>query len=621
MQRVLLIQLPVPQLGRGRRTGNVPLGAACLKAASADIAGAAVDIFSPCSAGYLGDAALLAEIGRQQPQTVGFTVFAWNVDRSLWLARRLKSQGVSQILFGGPETTADNPRVHRPWVDQTVIGEGEEVFRAQLGASGGSGRRPEDFFINTPSPYQQHLLSPVVENLMVLEIQRGCPYRCAYCYYGKSRRRPVHLPDHLLQKAFAWALDHEINELVLLSPSLDTRPHLNNTLQMLARLNRSRQIAVSSETRAESIDARTADFLAAAGFNLLEIGLQTINPTALRIMKRPTDLNRFVKGVKQLQQRHIVPRIDLIMGLPGDDLSGFKASVDFLVDNGMTEDVQVFPLSVLPGTGFYRKHHALGIDYTPHPPYPVRQTRTFSRDDLIMAIDYAETRLDTAIYFLPPPDISLPPNSSEDLTAEIDGTTYITAVNLCRPKPMPALARAAGRVTAPYQLVIGPTAAEPGYLKRALPIFTRANPYTPFEIVFLEPPAPPDTKTLLDFIAIRRPHYLDVDQTNLFPDPGNRSVIFTVVNRQSSPYFSGPMQRQILWWKRNRLPSDRDLELRWGIDGILIDVPAAAEKLKRWQDRTAAMAAELTGICFADPSLQNRWLRLTAPDEYFFAVR
>ena len=88
-------------------------------------------------------------------------------------------------------------------------------------------------------------------------------------------------------------------------------------------MNAGGRIRLFSEIRAEAVDDELADLLAAAGFYWFEIGLQSTNPKALKLMNRPTQLKRFVAGAQRLKARGITPSIDLIIGLPGDDLQGF----------------------------------------------------------------------------------------------------------------------------------------------------------------------------------------------------------------------------------------------------------------------------------------------------------
>ena len=42
---------------------------------------------------------------------------------------------------------------------------------------------------------------------MLLETQRGCPYRCGFCFYNKSRSGLVFAEEKNLVRAVAWALN------------------------------------------------------------------------------------------------------------------------------------------------------------------------------------------------------------------------------------------------------------------------------------------------------------------------------------------------------------------------------------------------------------------------------
>ena len=65
-------------------------------------------------ANSLGDQGLIEAILARQPWMVGFTCYLWNVERTLWIAQRLKQRRPELIvLLGGPEITADNAWVLR----------------------------------------------------------------------------------------------------------------------------------------------------------------------------------------------------------------------------------------------------------------------------------------------------------------------------------------------------------------------------------------------------------------------------------------------------------------------------------------------------------------------------
>ncbi len=110
---MLLVQLPVPPPGPGPVEGNQPLAAAYLKLFARrqgleefyDI-----EVLPPALANTLGDQALIRAILSRQPWLVGFTCYLWNIERTLWIAGRLRqSRPQLKVLLGGPEITADNP--------------------------------------------------------------------------------------------------------------------------------------------------------------------------------------------------------------------------------------------------------------------------------------------------------------------------------------------------------------------------------------------------------------------------------------------------------------------------------------------------------------------------------
>ncbi len=626
MPSVVLSQLPIPRHNLGRRTGNIPLGAACLKRAVQDLPGASVQILPQELASYLGDAALIEHLQKIQAEIYGFTVFSWNLQRSVYFAEKLKTAGRCRIVFGGPEITPDNDLAHSAFVDFHVYGEGEAVFRrllhdADAWAPGRGAESAAEWFRTAASPYLDGMINPTFENLMLLETQRGCPYRCGFCYYNKSRQGLVFAEEPNLLRAMAWAVDRQIAEIYLLDPCLNARPHLKELLVEIARLNAGGGIRLFSEIRAEAVDDELADRLAAAGFYWFEIGLQSTHPQALRLMDRPTRLRRFVEGAQRLKARGITPSIDLIIGLPGDDLPGFRRSVDFVLDHGLQDDVQIFPLSILPGTDFRRRHRELGLRYEPHPPYAVASSRGFSPEDFLLAYDYAESRLDTAFFPMPDLDASwraaaaCEMEAAGDLRVVIGGRRYVAKLMLNRERPLDEIRRLAEQLTLPYQVLVG-SGVESDYLKKVLAIATAANPFTPLEIVFFEPSGLPRTQELLAVVRLQRPHYLDGDLRFLFARPGNRAVLFTLVSADPAVRWRGDMERQVFWWRRSKLPEIEDLPEFEDLDGVLIDAPVSTAEILAWQNRFGRSAAERYHISFADARLQKRWLVLTGPDDY-----
>ena len=632
MTSVLLLQLPIPQMNFARLTGNVPFGAAYLKQAASGMTNIRVDILPESTTSYLADEALFREILDRRPDIVGFTVYCWNLDRSLYLARRLKTTYGPKIMFGGPEITPDNHRAVDDAVDFRVFGEGESVFQKLLQDpsywSLESAAAPSDhIFHSCRNPYLADILEPEIENMMLVETQRGCPYHCGYCYYNKSRDSLTFADTDVILDSLRWARDRGTAEVYLLDPSLNARPDLKALLEEIEILNRDRRLALISEIRAEAVDADLADAFARAGFVWFEIGLQSTNPAALKTMRRPTDLKRFIDGAGHLKQADILPRIDLIAGLPDDDLEGFKASVDFLKSNDLIDDVQVFPLSVLPGTEFRSSAVRMGLNFSAHPPYTIEGTPNFNPEDLLLAFDYAEVQLDLALFPMPDLDIAWRradrtknSRSIEHCSAKVGKNRWISRLVLADRLPPEQLNRIAADLTHPYQIHIHPGAYDPEFIDQVLRSVTEANPFTPLEVVFFAPPELPDTFRHLEAIALQRPHFLDIEQRFLFPEKGNRSVLFTLVSKKNQLMFNRDMQRQVYWWEHANLPVDTELEEHTDLDGVLIDTTASGEHVRDWQDQFAGRADQLPLIGFADISQQTRWFALTAASDYYLPL-
>jgi hypothetical protein len=339
-------------------------------------------------------------------------------------------------------------------------------------------------------------------------------------------------------------------------------------------------------------------------------------------MNRPTHIQRFLQGAKLVKENGIVPAIDLIVGLPGDDLNGFSRSVEFVAENDLQDDVQVFPLSVLPGTDFRLNSNKLGLRFEETPPYTLIENPTFSAEDLLLALDYAEVRFDVVLYPMPDLDVSWRLNDEnartplKDLGVRIGKENFTAKLQLDCERSLAELASQARRLTNPYQVIIHPRLHDSGFIKRTLKILTAANPFTPLELIFLEPDGIPDTAELLTAVKLQRPHFLDQDLRYLFPKEGNRAVLFTLVSERVIHDFKSDMERQVFWWKGQRFPEMKDLKALSELDGILIDVSGSSRAVVRWQDRFAAHAADIPFISFADVRMQKRWLLLTMPDDY-----
>jgi radical SAM superfamily enzyme YgiQ (UPF0313 family) len=420
---VLLVQLPIPPLGPIAIRGNVPLAAAYLKLfAEREGRGHSytIEIFPARQANTLGDHALVEALAVRDPWLVGFTCYLWNIERTLWVVRELKRRRPEiRIVLGGPEITNDNA-----WVldtadyDFAIIGEGEQTFAQLLLGLLGHDTSPmaiPGLFVPTDgpgprfhpsrqpalrsplpdlnllgSPYLAGILDVADEEMLLLETSRGCRFRCKFCYYWKSYDKTYFLADETIQASLRHAADRGAREVFLLDPTLNQRKDFADLLRLLARGNPGHRFTYFGELRAEGVTEETALLLRAANFTEVEVGLQSVGPEAMTLMDRKNNLRAFERGVRAMMKEGIQVKVDLIIGLPGDDVESVRQGLHYLRDNGLCSDLQVFNLAVLPGTPFREEAADLGLVHQPRPPYYVLKTPRLGRTDLFGLMQEAQ---------------------------------------------------------------------------------------------------------------------------------------------------------------------------------------------------------------------------------------
>ncbi|GAB4369260.1 MAG: hypothetical protein Kow009_05930 [Spirochaetales bacterium] len=411
--RVALLQLPVQESDFFYANANIPLAAGYLAAFQRVHAPGLAEIVIPDPAlqNLAGDAALLQWILTGKFDIVGFTLYLWNRDRSLYLARQIRRLDPACLLVaGGPDVA--NPNGLEVF-HVLFEGEGEETFLRFLEIFREGGRHDWNSTMDSrsttaplrfqptqplslervPNPYLERILPLGPEKSLYLETLRGCPRRCSYCFYGKAFATVRHFPPERLPPLFQRAFECGVPEIYLMDPSFNVGgpEYLEARVRLLEEVNPTR-IPLHTELVLESVTKDLARRMREAGFRSVEGGLQSTNPRALKAVRRPLDPARFRNGARYLQEEGIEVRTGVILGLPEDDLNGFRRTLDFVEESNLQEHLEVYPLSLLPGTELREQAQERGILHMEHPPYWVLSTPTFPSEDLYRAISELEDR-------------------------------------------------------------------------------------------------------------------------------------------------------------------------------------------------------------------------------------
>ncbi|MBW2603988.1 MAG: cobalamin-dependent protein [Deltaproteobacteria bacterium] len=335
---------------------------------------------------------------------VGYSVYIWNEQFNLAVARRVKELNPSAInCFGGPQVPADAEAFLRenPSVDIACFGEGEESFlhvaehldarewsacagAAWLDSSGIYHQNPYSFFSSKQlaacrSPYEtgvfDSLLSkyPEVNWFMLMETNRGCPFKCAYCGWGSGHleRRVRSFSMERTRADLEWAGRHDIKQILICDSNFGLLPRdleiVDHAIDVSERTGAFNAISVQStcamSERVYTIHEKlTAHHLSGGA----TVGVQSRSERVLDLCRRrfvPNDelddiLNRYALG-------GVSTYCDVILGLPGETLASFTSGIAELVECGQYNNLFVYTftplINTVMGSEDFQREHGLRI--------------------------------------------------------------------------------------------------------------------------------------------------------------------------------------------------------------------------------------------------------------------
>ncbi len=344
---------------------------------------------------------LAQQLLKYRPSIIAFPLYLWNRRQILQLSRLLRQKKPDLILLaGGPEASADSLKVlEEGRLNGVVRGEGEVSF-AELITQFSSGEPPAEAagFISAtengeiipaaaicpdlsrlPSPWLNGQLA-LKKNCGVLwEVARGCRFNCAFCYDAKGHQGVRPFPEERLREELQLFVKQQVAQIWILDSTFNAPAQRGKKLlQMLLEI--APDIHYHIEAKADFLDTPTIDLLAQLSCSI-QIGLQSATAAVLKPLHRNLMPQQMQQRLQQMTEKGITFGLDLIYGLPGDNHTGFTNSLDFTL-RLQPNQVDIFPLTVLPGTELFENQESFGIRGESSPPYRLLSNKTYSRQDL-----------------------------------------------------------------------------------------------------------------------------------------------------------------------------------------------------------------------------------------------
>jgi len=346
----------------------------------------------------------LAEIMTLQPAAVGFSLYVWNREKCCEIADELRRFMPDISIFaGGPEATADPlGLLAGTSFDFLISGEGEGPFAAVCsrlekggdvnGIPGVATRSKTGITLipttpiynldEIPSPWLNGILDAGHYPGILWQLSRGCGFSCDFCFDSRDRHGVRRFSLERIEAELRHFSRHGISQVFVLDSTFNQDiKRAKSILRLIKKV--ANQIHFHFEVRSEFIDRELAQLFAEITCSL-QIGLQSADPVVLKGVGRNFRREDFVTRTMLLNDSGAVFGFDLMYGLPGDTLAGFRDSLDFAL-RLYPNHLDIFPLAVLPGTALASRAGFIALQHLPTPPYTLISSPSFDAVDMLKA--------------------------------------------------------------------------------------------------------------------------------------------------------------------------------------------------------------------------------------------
>lgn len=352
---------------------------------------------------------MLQKILREKPDAILYSAYIWNWSQIQMLGRYIRKAfpHIKQYV-GGPEVTYDSDErmETEPWIDGILRGEGERSFDVFLACLEGEAdwrqvpglvyRRDGEIFSvplkdtfaisELPAGYEEEALD---HRIVYYESMRGCPYHCSYCLSSEDDHVRYRSADEI--KEHMRRIFQTGSKLVkFVDRSFHIRPERTKEILRFFIAEAPKDMCIHFEMNLEHMTTDVAEVIneAPVGRFQIEAGIQSVNPEVNRRIHRSTNLEKMKKAMDLIDRDKVHIHVDLIVGLPGENMESFLNGFDRVVPL-RAKKIQIGFLKFLRGTELRRRAEEFHIIYDDEPPYEVIRTDVLSGEEVLLLKNFA----------------------------------------------------------------------------------------------------------------------------------------------------------------------------------------------------------------------------------------
>ncbi|AOT68794.1 B12-binding domain-containing radical SAM protein [Geosporobacter ferrireducens] len=351
---------------------------------------------------------VLAEIFKGNYTILCFSCYIWNIEATLEIVKNLKKiKPEVTIILGGPEVSFEAEKLMKqhPTVDYIVTGEGEITFQELLLYLIHKKGKIEDMYgilyrqgnhiqqnqereliknlDQIPSPYDEKL-DGLENRILYYESSRGCPYNCSYCLSSTIKGVRFFSLERVKRDLDIF-LRAKVKQVKFVDRTFNAKK--SHCLEIMKYLHK-RDNGYTNfhfEITADLLDDEILDFLSQIreGLFQFEVGVQTTYEKTMQSIDRRVNFSKLEKAVRKISTfKNIHLHLDLIAGLPYEDLARFRISFDEVYDL-KPEKLQLGFLKLLKGSAIRGEKETHGYVFKDESPYEILENKYIRYRELL----------------------------------------------------------------------------------------------------------------------------------------------------------------------------------------------------------------------------------------------
>lgn len=315
----------------------------------------------------------------KNPFLVGFSCYVWNYEYNKALAKKIKSIWPDCItVFGGHQINENSDIVNEPYVDYILLGEGEENFKNLLLSALGHKSlkeisniiyRENNEIVRTSkdvavipdrvSPYLKGLFDNLIKTedevvfSAILETNRGCPNRCAFCDWGNIKSKVRNYDIDMVFAEIDWMAENKIEYCYSADANFGLFKRDEEIIDYLIKKHHETGFpqkfqATYSKNNPETVFRINKRLNEAGMCKGATLSFQSLSEKVLEnIFRKNMPLESFHKLMVLYNTNKISAYSEIILGLPGETYESFRDGIEKLLEYGQHMSINFFNCELL----------------------------------------------------------------------------------------------------------------------------------------------------------------------------------------------------------------------------------------------------------------------------------